>query len=194
MVTTIKKQIGEIRRKSDISARAFYESLSDIANEALNLIYPNKKLYDMDNKRFGEIWGQGHVMSFDQRFTKAKPNMHHDILLESIKIEVKASRANSPANKDMSLFKRALPSSTKDQFMMNYMHIFLDEADFFVFLSVWRDSISYYLMSNADVRHNKYLNPYQTEFQMAITNNNIHEFEQFKIDPESISARILEIR
>lgn len=188
--TLVKDHLTVLQETLGMKPNEFYEHVARVTSQELNILWPNKLLYDMDNKRFGETWAENHVKSFDKRFKKAKAD-HHDLILEEIKVEVKASRASSPAKNNLSLFQRALMLGTSDQFMMNYIHIFFDEPDVFVFVSVWKNDISYYVMSRSEVEGNKYLQTYQTEYQMAITDANINEFENYKVKSDEIADVIL---
>jgi hypothetical protein len=185
----LKDQLRNLQLSSQIAPSEFYENVLGIANQELCLHHPNKHLYDMDNKRFGEVWAEKHIMSLDAGFRKAKAD-HHDLILDRLKVEVKASRANGPAKDGLFLYQRSLSSGTTMPFTMNYMHIFLDQADAFVFIAVWKDKITYYVMSNKQVRDNLYLKPYQSEHQMAITDKNISEFEQFRVEQSEITNRL----
>ncbi|NVM37505.1 MAG: hypothetical protein HWN81_18055 [Candidatus Lokiarchaeota archaeon] len=173
-----------------ISESEFYEEINDLSSKILNNIHPNKLLYDMGNKRFGEKWAHNHLKNLDSRFKDASAD-HYDLTFNKIKIEVKASRANSPALNESSKWKRAVPINSNLPFTMNFMHIFLDDPDVFVLVSVWKDSIGYHVMSNSDIANNKHTRSYQTEFQMAITNTNFHEFEKFRVEADDIGKVIL---
>jgi hypothetical protein len=56
---------------------------------------------------------------------------------------------------------------------------------------VWKDAITYMVMSKEDVESNPYLNSYQEEYQMPVSEANISEFEQYLVLPNGLAEAVL---
>ncbi|PJB49417.1 MAG: hypothetical protein CO103_05745 [Chloroflexi bacterium CG_4_9_14_3_um_filter_45_9] len=68
-------------------------------------------------------------------------------------------------------------------------------CDFFIFLAVWSDQIIYWLLSNDEVKKNKYLSHQHRggiEYQIGITDKNIADFEKYRVSPSEIGRKVIE--
>jgi len=160
---------------------------------------PYLELYGISPRAFGEIWGHPHIIDVDNRFQRPNKNLdssyegQYDLWFEGIKVEVKACRSINTKKKG-NLMEKALRYSSDEPFWMNYQQIKLDIADVFIFIGVWVDQIIYWVMSNEEVKKNKYLSPQHRggiEYQIGITHKNITEFDIYKIAPQSLADTVL---
>jgi hypothetical protein len=160
---------------------------------------PYLELFGISPREFGEIWAHAHIIDIDKRFkkpTKALDALYdgeYDLWFEGIKVEVKASRATN-TKKRGSLIDKALRFDSIEPFWMNYQQIKPDMADVFIFVGVWVEKILYWVMSQKEIKENKFLSPQHrggVEFQIGITKKNIHLFNEFLVEPTQLSNRVL---
>ena len=159
-----------------------YENLRDA------YVSSNKylELYGLAPRIFGEIWGHEHIKDLDTRFTKPDKSIdpdyegQYDLWVNDIRVEVKAARAIN-TKKRGNLVAKALRFGSSEPFWMNFQQIKLDISDVFIFVGVWADRIIYWVLSNDDVKGNKYLSHQHRggiEYQIGITDKNIRDFDQ----------------
>jgi len=158
------------------------------------------KLFGLAPRIFGEMWHE-YIIDLDDRFVK--PNKHinehydgqYDLWINDIKIEVKACRAINTRKKG-DLVSKALYYKSKDSFWMNFQQLKLDIVDVFIFIGVWIDKIIFWVIPNKDVKQNQYLSHQHRggiEYQIGITEKNIHEFDGYITSPKKLDDRITEI-
>ena len=168
-----------------------------------NYVSSNKYLglFSLAPRIFGQVWGEQHIKDLDSRFQKPNttidPNYdgEYDLILEGIKIEVKASRA---INKDIrgSLVSKALSKNSDEPFWMNFQQLKLDICDVFIFIGVWVDQINYWVLTSSEVKNNKYISHQHRgglEYQIGITNKNITEFDCYEQNSSTLCDYILKI-
>lgn len=174
----------------------------DIRNEYLER---NKYLYIFEitaPRTFGENWAQRHlnevVPELQRPSTKLDPSYsgEYDFWLDGIKIEVKASRAVKRSSGE-SLIIKALSSTSKEGFDMNFQQIKPKCSDVFVWIGVWRDVIRYWVLSNKEVESNPYYSIGQHrgnkgEGQLWLKDTNIKEFNKYEASVHNILNKILE--
>ncbi len=153
------------------------------------------ELYGLAPRVFGEIWAQEHLRDLDGRLIRAgkssDPNYdgEYDLRIDSVRIEVKACRAIN-TKKRGGLESKALGYGSAEPFWMNYQQIKPDAADVFIFIGVWVDRLIYWVLSSRDVRDNRYLSHQHRggiEYQIGITDRNIHDFDDLKVDPSQVA-------
>ena len=166
-------------------------------------------LFELAPRTFGETWGQTHLMELVQEFMiptkRLDPNFRgeYDLLLGNIHVEVKASRAVRKVGGD-TLANKALASTSKSKFDMNYQQLKPGCCDVFVWIAVWRDKIDYWVMSSKDVQNNPLLsNQHRAsqlsetgeviEGQIHINNGNYQDFEKYRVQACDIRNKIIEI-
>jgi hypothetical protein len=151
-------------------------------------------LFGLAPRIFGQIWGEAHLRDVDQRFRKPDRSLdpgyggQYDLWLEGVRIEVKAARAIH-TKKRGNLVTKALHYQSNDPFWMNFQQLKLDICEVFVFIGVWVDEIVYWVMSNDEVKANKYLSHQHRggiEYQIGITKKNIREFETYKAQADRL--------
>lgn len=174
----------------------------DIRNSYLNR---NKYLYLFEitaPRTFGETWAQRHLNEIIPDLERpTKQNDPHysgeyDFWFNGIKIEVKASRAVIRKSGD-TLIMKALSTTSSKGFDMNFQQIKPNCCDVFVWIGVWRDSIKYWVLSNDEVKNNRYFSKGQHrgnagEGQLWIKNTNIKDFTQYEVVVSEILNKIKE--
>lgn len=157
-------------------------------------------LYDLSPRIFGQIWAEQHLRDIDLRFQK--PNRlldpdfegQYDLWCEGIKVETKTSRA---ANEKIRgpIRSKALRSTSKESFWMNFQQIKVDYCDVFVFIGVWVDDIRYWVMSSTEVKVSPYLSHQHAggiEQQLGLTDKNLQEFRKYLVEPRDMVSKVLE--
>lgn len=174
-----------------------YEKLRD------NYVSANRylDLFSLAPRVFGQIWGEKHIMDLDPRFRKPDRSLdpeydgEYDLWMEGVKVEVKASRAIH-TKKRGSIVSKALRYESDDPFWMNFQQLKLDACDVFIFIGVWVDRIVCWVVLNEDAKRNEYLSHQHRggiEYQIGITNKNIHEFERFQTSPDQLGDAVLSL-
>ena len=157
-------------------------------------------LFELAPRVFGQIWGEKHLMDLDERLQKPKktldPNYdgEYDLWLDGIRIEVKAARAIH-TKKRGSLVSKALHWRSEDPFWMNYQQLKLDTCDVFVFIGVWVDKLVYWVISNDEVKNNRYLSHQHrggVEYQIGITHINISDFDPYQVEAPDVAKTVIE--
>jgi len=152
-------------------------------------------LYGLAPRVFGEIWGQEHIRDLDKRFAKPGKVLdptydgEYDVWIDGVKVEIKASRAIHTKVRG-SLVSKALEKGSSKPFWMNFQQLKLDVADVFIFIGVWVNEITYWVLTNEEVRTNPYLSHQHRggiEYQIGITHKNIREFDGFIVAPAKLA-------
>ena len=156
-------------------------------------------LYGLSPRVFGQVWGERHLMDLDGRFRKpdrsVDPNYsgEYDLWLEAVRVEAKASRAVG-RKKGGTLATKALAFGAKGPFWMNFQQLKPDVCDVFVFIGVWVDRVLYWVMSNEEVKTNRYLSHQHrggVEYQIGITDKNLPEFEAYRREPGTVADAVM---
>jgi len=173
-----------------------YEGLRNDYISANRYLY----LFSLSPRVFGQIWGEKLLMDIDERFQKPDKSLdpnydgEYDLWLDSIRIEVKTARAIN-TRKRGPLVSKALHWGHKDPFWMNYQQLKLDICDVFVFIGVWVDKIIYWVLSNNEVKSNRYLSHQHrggVEYQIGITHNNISDFNEYLVEAHNVARTVIE--
>ncbi len=160
----------------------------------------NLQLYGLAPRIFGQIWGEQHIISLDNRFKKPDKtldpefNNQYDLWIEGIKLEVKASRAIN-TKKRGSILSKAISYNSNEPFWMNFQQLKPNFCNAFIFIGVWIDKIVYWVLLSEEVRENKHFSHQHTggiEYQIGITNKNINEFDIYKVDGTQMADIIIQ--
>lgn len=152
-------------------------------------------LFDM-NADFGR-WAERHVVDVSENVKRGSkkydPNYdrEYDLWLDGAKIEVKGSRVVNGKYNGL-LRERALPFGTDEYFVMNFQHLKPQFCDVFVWVAVWRDRITYWVLASHEVRNNRqfaFQGRGQHEGQVRVRSTNIHEFERYFL-PDSLQLEL----
>lgn len=120
------------------------------------------ELFDMAPRTFGETWGEEHILSLFPEFIKAKkgnvsilyPDFdgEFDLLLDGIRVEVKACRANSTKTGG-SLVSRAYLHSeaTANSFKYHFQQLKPSCCDVFIWIGVCRDDLIYWVLTSDEL-------------------------------------------
>lgn len=164
----------------------------------------NKYLYLFEitaPRTFGETWAQRHLnevcpelcnpQSYDLEYSG-----EYDFWYNGIKIEVKASRAVKKAS-GQQLITKALARNSPYKFEMNFQQLKPSCCDVFVWIAVWRDTIQYWVLSSNEVQNNQYYSAKQHrgnqgEGQLWIKDNNIADFECYRVEVRDLLKKIIE--
>ncbi|MBN2004002.1 MAG: restriction endonuclease subunit M [Anaerolineae bacterium] len=176
-------------------------SLTDYEKLRNNYVSANRylDLFSLAPRVFGQIWGEKHIMDLDARFQKPDKTLdphydgNYDLWIAGIKVEVKSSRAIH-TKKRGGLVSKALRYGSNDPFWMNFQQLKFDVCDIFIFIGVWVDQIIYWVMSNEEARVSRYLSHQHRggiEYQIGITNRNLHEFDHFQVPPDRLAKAVL---
>ena len=153
-------------------------------------------------RTFGGTWAQQHLNEIVPKLQRPNKELdqtysgEYDFWYQGIKIEVKASRAVERKSGG-TLIDKALLSNQALGFDMNFQQIKPNCCDVFVWIGVWRDVIRYWVLSNEEVKNNKYYSKGQhrgniNEGQLWIKETNIQEFRQYECGIREILDKIIE--
>lgn len=153
-------------------------------------------------RTFGENWAQNHLNELVPELVRPNKKLdcnysgEYDFWYDGIKIEVKASRAVKKKG-GSSLLMKALNSNSTNNFEMNFQQVKPKCCDVFVWIAVWRDCIKYWVLSSEEVENNQYYSHGQHrgntgEGQLWLKKSNIHEFDQYLVQPRNILSKIIE--
>lgn len=153
-------------------------------------------------RTFGESWAQGHLKELVPALRKPTKKLdpsysgQYDLLLDDVRIEVKASRATD-SNVSAPLYVKALSSDSGKGFWMNFQQVKPACCDVFVWIAVWRDVIRYWVLSSREVETNRYYSKGQHrgnvgEGQLHIKDDNIADFEQYEAESNALEQAIRE--
>lgn len=112
-----------------------------------------------------------------------------------IRIEVKASRVCNSCE-DEPLYKKALSSNTKSPFLMNFQQLKPQCCDVFVWMAVYRDVITIWVMNKQEVENHPDYSRGQhrgnsgNEGQLHITEKNIHTLEKYRLKNDNLALAI----
>lgn len=174
--------------------------LADYEKLRNNYVSSNRylNLFGLAPRIFGQVWGEKHLMDLDSRFRKPNKSIdpdyegQYDLWFEGARVEVKAARAID-TKKRGDLVSKALYYDSTAPFWMNFQQLKLDTCDVFVFIGVWVDRIVYWVMSNGEIKTNKYLSHQHRggiEYQIGITNSNTGEFDNYMVAAVSLGDAV----
>lgn len=168
---------------------------------------------------FGDTWAFSHLLSVEPELKrpskKTDPTYkgEYDLFLPSpsgnIKIEVKASRAVDRDKADEPLYVKALSSSVRNRFLMNFQQLKPSCCDVFLWLAVYRDCVRYWVLKNEVIRNHPDFTPQHRneataereagydrakifEGQIMITNENINSINKYLVEGRGIRQAIIE--
>jgi len=168
---------------------------------------------------FGDTWAFSHLLSVEPELkrpnSKIDPSYkgEYDLYLPystgNIKIEVKASRAVDRDKPDEPLYVKALSSSSKKRFLMNFQQLKPSCCDVFLWLAVYRDCVKYWVLKDTVVQNHHDFTPQHRnestaertkdyektniyEGQIMITNSNIGSINAFMVESRRIRQAIIE--
>ena len=178
-----------------------YEKYLEIRNEYINH-NPNLWIFEISAPRgFGEKFAQTFVLNKSSRIIPASKSLdlnykgQYDLWYNGIRIEVKASRAVD-SDSDEPLYKKALSYRTKRPFLMNFQQLKPQCCDVFIWIAVYRDNISMWIlnsrevMSHPDYSVGQHRGNIGNEGQLHIKNTNIKTLDEFLLEDNDICTAI----
>lgn len=180
-----------------------YQEYLDIRQDYISR-NPNLWIFEISAPRgFGESFAQTYIegkCSKLQHPTKSlDPEYHgdYDLWLDGIRIEVKASRVTD-SMLDGPLYMKALSSNTKRPFLMNFQQLKPQCCDVFIWMAVYRDSISIWVMNSKEVLgHPDYSKGQHrgnkgNEGQLHITDGNIGTLSPYLLGDNNLEQAVKE--
>ena len=156
-------------------------------------------LFGLAPRIFGQIWGETHLLDLDSRFVKPTRALdpdydgQYDLMLENVRVEVKAARAINTRIRG-ELASKALHYGSDAPFWMNFQQLKIDICDVFVIIGVWVDRLLYWVLPNKEVEEQPTLSRQHRggiEYQIGITHRNIGQFSRFLVDADSLADTVL---
>lgn len=178
-----------------------YQEYLDIRTEYISE-NPNLWIFEISAPRgFGESFAQTYVQGKCSKLKKASkkldPNYtgQYDLWLDGITIEVKASRAVD-SDSDEPLYMKALAKSTQKKFLMNFQQLKPQMCQVFIWVAVFRDDITLWVMNSQDIlQHSLYSKGqhrgnHGNEGQLHITHDNIQLLNEYELIGDNLEAKI----
>ena len=159
-------------------------------------------LFTMGPRVFGQNWGENHLLEIVSSLQKPSKDLdkdfvgEYDLWYQGIKIEVKASRAVDASMSKTPLPEKAICFGTSKRFSMNFQQLKPYCCHVFVWIAVWKDTITYWVLSSEDVNNNKYKSPQhrgnEDEWQIIVTKTKIRDFDQYVVTSDNLLNTIVE--
>lgn len=152
-------------------------------------------------KGFGEKFAETHLMGMCNKLSKPDKKKdksysgEYDLILNDIKIEVKASRAVD-SNSDEPLYMKALSSNTNQQFLMNFQQLKPLCCDVFIWMAVFRDKISIWVIPSKDILNHPLFSKGQhrgnhgNEGQLHMKDSNVKQFDKYLLKNKILEVSI----
>ncbi len=196
-----------------------YEDYLDLRDSYINR---NLFLYVFEisaPRGFGDTWAFSHLLSVEPELKRPSKKTdstykgEYDLYLPcstgNIKIEVKASRAVDRDKADEPLYVKALSSSAKNRFLMNFQQLKPSCCDVFLWVAVYRDCVKYWVLKNDVIRNHPDFTPQHRnestadreadydrskifEGQIMITNENLSTIQNYLVEGRGLRQAIIE--
>ena len=160
---------------------------------------------------FGDRWAFGHLKELVPDFKRPNKKLdssysgEYDFWLDwvdkknkshGIRMEVKTSRAVDFEKPDEPLYVKALASDSNRPFDMNFQQIKTRCADVFIWIAVWRDKITYWVLTSDEVQNNRYFSKGQHrgnvgEGQLHVNRENISDFSKYEIKSTELKSAVI---
>lgn len=121
-----------------------------------------------------------------------------------IRVEIKASRVTESWNNDDFFIDKALFSTDNKSFWMNFQQLKPQFCDVFIFIAIYRDKLTYWVLSSDEVKNygnntwdrwkfSKWQHSWNSwnEWQLHIRDTNISDFDKYSVEKEDISESII---
>ncbi|MDY0028399.1 MAG: hypothetical protein RBR86_00490 [Pseudobdellovibrionaceae bacterium] len=179
-----------------------FEQYNEIRSEYIRS-NPNLWIFEISAPRgFGEGFAQTYVGAMCRELQKPSKSLdphyngEYDFWLEGVKIEVKASRVVD-RDSDEPLYMKALSSDTDRPFLMNFQQLKPSCCDVFIWIAVFRDEITVWVINSDTVQNHPLFSRGQhrgnhgNEGQMHITNENISQLDHFRLKTSDLKTAVL---
>ena len=175
----------------------YYELRNDYIQRNLYLY-----LFEISAPRgFGETWAQGQLKALvpsllapSKKLDPEYSGQYDFVLPPNIRIEVKASRAVA-FQTDGPLYIKALASTSRTPFDMNFQQIKPACCDVFVWLAAWRDVVKYWVIPSNEVENHPDYSRGQHrgnvgEGQLHLNQSNIAAFDKYLCSSDRLGEAI----
>lgn len=121
-----------------------------------------------------------------------------------IRVEIKASRVSDSSSHEEALVDKALFSTDDKPFWMNFQQLKPQLCDVFIFIAIYRDSLTYWVLSSNEVknywnekgqrwRFSQWQHSWNAwnEWQLHIKNVNISDFDKYLAEKNNIKEKIV---
>jgi hypothetical protein len=189
--------ISHLLAAGKLTIDEYYEVRNDYIQRNLYLY-----LFEISAPRgYGEVWAHGHLKALvpaleapTKKLDSEYSGQYDFLLPPKIRIEVKASRAVE-FEKDEPLYIKALASTSKKPFDMNFQQIKPACCDVFVWLAAWRDVVKYWVIPSHDVENHPDYSKGQHrgnvgEGQLHLKEANIGGFEKYLTPSDKLEEAI----
>ncbi len=178
-----------------------YEQYMDIRTEYMRA-NPNLWIFEISaprgfGEKFAQTYVQGKCSKLERPSKKLDPNYSgdYDLWLDGIRIEVKASRAVE-SDSEEPLYMKALSKNTHKNFLMNFQQLKPQCCDVFIWVAVFRDQITLWVMSSKEVLENPSYSKGQhrgnkgNEGQLHINQSNIAQLAPYELHGDNLEEAI----
>ena len=186
------------------SGRLSYEQYLDIRTEYINK-NPYLKIFEKSaptglGMNFAENYVIKKCSNIKIPSKKIDPNYSrdYDLWMDGIRIEVKASRAVDKDSKEP-LYMKALTKNTNKRFLMNFQQLKPQYCDVFIWVAVFRDEITLWIMSSSEVQNHPLFSKGQhrgnrgNEGQLHIKHDNIHNLDKYVLNNDDDLERAIRL-
>lgn len=183
------------------SSNLSFEQYLEIRQAYINQ-NPHLWVFEISAPRsFGEKFAETYLMGICAKLSKPDKEKdenysgEYDLILDNIKIEVKASRAVD-SNSNEPLYMKALSSDTKQQFLMNFQQLKPTCCDVFIWVAVFRDKILTWILPSKNVLNHPLYSKGQhrgnhgNEGQLHIKDSNIKQFNKYLLKNKVLEKTI----
>lgn len=151
---------------------------------------PNLEVFEISAPRKLESYGISLLQSMNSNLKSPDKTLdsqykgEYNLWLNSIKVAVKVSRVTDRKS-NAPLYKKALSSNTQEDFLMNFQQLKPQYCDVFVWIAVYRDSTTIWVMSSHEVKNHQDYSDVQhrgnkgNEGQLHITAKNISTLDKY---------------
>lgn len=195
-----------------------YDEYVELRNDYINR---NLYLYVFEisaPRGFGDTWGFSHLLAVEPDLKRPSKKIdktytgQYDLYLpymgDSIKIEVKGSRAVDRNRPNEPLYIKALSSNSNADFLMNFQQIKPQCCDVMLWFAVYRDCVKYWVLKNTDIytlnfspqhrntetakRNTNYKKTDIYEGQVMITKENVATINKYLVESRGLRQAIIE--
>lgn len=188
-------------------------SLSEYLDLRQSYISRNKylHLFELAPRTFGETWGQQYLiehipeLQIPTKYNDSNYIGQYDLIYKNIHIEVKASRVVQKISGG-TLSDKALLYAQKDKakYLMNFQQLKPSCCDVFVWIAVWKDNITFWVIPSNDVKNYAHFSSQHRkenkisstgeiyEGQIMVKPNNIKDFDRYLVSSQEILKAIEE--
>lgn len=178
-----------------------FDQYNDIRTEYINE-NPHLWIFEISapthfGGKFAQTYIQGKCSKLKRPSKILDPNFNneYDLLLDGIKIEVKASRGVD-SESDEPLYIKAVSRNTSKKYLMNFQQLKPQCCDVFIWVAVFRDEIVIWIMNSNEVQNNLLYSKGQhrgntgNEGQLHVKHDNIHLLNEYELKDDDIESAI----